>query len=125
MDELPELPPPRNPEQQFWAGICARLDKQNQLLADVCARLPAPGAPGTDVPSSDDTVELTEPAVPRRGDRARRTGETEPLAEPAAPKTRPKAQGAPAKPTAARKASTASKTARRSNTSRTTTQKGS
>lgn len=63
---------PRNPEQQFLQGICDRLDRNNELLADLCDRLPAPsGQPAADQSTAQEprkadgeVVELREPDAP-------------------------------------------------------------
>ncbi|WP_433329983.1 hypothetical protein [Spirillospora sp. CA-294931] len=59
---MEELPIARNPDQRFMAGVCERLDRQNQLLADIRDRLPTHdgGQPVT----AAATGEVTEPARP-------------------------------------------------------------
>jgi len=69
------LPVPRNPEQQFLAGICDRLDRQNALLADLRDRLPAPAEQPVTEPEDTgepETVELIEPAQPAKKAPARK-----------------------------------------------------
>lgn len=87
------LPTPRNSDQRFWAGVCERLDRQTELLADICDRLPtrSGGQPEAAASGRSDEVEITEPAVPAT------PGETAPVSEPAAPPLRPPAKKSPLK----------------------------
>jgi hypothetical protein len=115
-----ELPRPVTRDQTFLAEIGSLLARQNELLADIRDRLPAPSDSGRPAPSSDTgggagEVELTEPArpaVPAAGD-----GGTEPLTEPA-PASKPAAR----KPVAASKTTARKAPARKPRTD--TTKKG-
>jgi len=82
------LPTPRTTDHKFWAGVCERLDRQNELLADIRDRLPAQreraGQPARgDVeitePDTQDTlagsVPLSEPATPTKRPRTRKPAE--------------------------------------------------
>lgn len=84
------LPNAITPEQEFLAGVCDRLDQQNELLAGIRDQLAAsPQAQPVTAPAADavgeggtgqdgGVVELKEPAPPRRA---------KPAAKPAPRKT--------------------------------------
>lgn len=101
---MSDLPNPVTRDQTFLAAVVGRLDRQNDLLTDIRDRLPTPseGQPAADhtgVSDGPQGVEITEPAVPARG-------ETVPLAEPAQPAKRPPAKKPAAKRTTTARAAT-------------------
>jgi hypothetical protein len=82
------VPRPLNREHDFWFAIVDRLDRQNEILADVRDRLPAPSGSAD---AGSGTVELTEPAKPAAG---------QAVEEPAAPAEQSRPKTATRKPTA-------------------------
>lgn len=86
---MTELPNPITRDHSFFAVIIERLDWQNQLLADLCDRLPGPVA--EQEPGPADEVQLTEPDIPPD------PGDAVSLAEPEQPTRRPSARKPAAK----------------------------
>lgn len=103
-----DLPIARTPEQEFLAAVCQRLDRQNDLLADLRDRLPAPmgGQPVPDdrPPPDEPVTEPDPPAAPEN---------TVLLVEPSAPeapKSAPEARKQPARKPQAKKTTTTPRT---------------
>ncbi|ROO82585.1 hypothetical protein EDD29_0065 [Actinocorallia herbida] len=70
MTDLPEIP--RTPDQQYLAGVCARLDRQAELLTQLLQQgggpreipvAPSFSEPAPEPATTESTELLTEPAT--------------------------------------------------------------
>lgn len=92
-----QLPSPVTKDHEYMAGVCRRLDVQNDLLAQVLDRLPAPveltvaGTPGA--------VRIREPLAPQTPNSD--TPTAGPAGSDPAPEPPARARRAPAKKAAA------------------------
>lgn len=78
------LPDPVTRDQQFYRGVCDRIDTQNELLTQILDRLPAPPEE-----RGDGTVELREPATSRAPAVQEPAEDEDPPADPPPGRRRP------------------------------------
>lgn len=119
MVDVSGLPRPLVPEQRYMAAMCGLLAEQNDLLREICDRLPeraTDGQPDTNpVGEMGGAVELREPAAPpalaapakaEPDDATRDLPEPVALTEPTQPPAKKTARKAATKTTAARRRTT-------------------